>query len=32
MSNNGVSMLFTDRHAYTATADWSGNHRPISLQ
>jgi hypothetical protein len=25
MSENGVSMLFTDRHAYTATANWSAN-------
>jgi hypothetical protein len=25
MAENGVSMLFTDRHAYTATAAWSGN-------
>ena len=30
MSNNGVSMLFTDRHAYTATADWSGNHADLA--
>ncbi len=25
MNNNDVSMLFTDRHAYTATAAWSDN-------
>jgi len=25
MNDNGVSMLFTDRHAYTATAKWSGD-------
>ncbi|MEQ9245541.1 MAG: DUF4433 domain-containing protein [Nitratireductor sp.] len=30
MSNNGVSMLFTDRHAYTATAAWSGDHADLS--
>ncbi|MCF3946470.1 DUF4433 domain-containing protein [Acidiphilium sp. AL] len=29
MSDNGVPMLFTDRHAYTATATWSG--KPADL-
>ncbi len=30
MSNSGVSMLFTDRHAYTATAAWSDNHADLT--
>jgi hypothetical protein len=30
MRNNGVSMLFTDRHAYTATAAWSSNHADLA--
>lgn len=30
MNDSGVSMLFTDRHAYTATAAWSGNHADLS--
>lgn len=30
MNNSGVSILFTDRHAYTATAAWSGNHADLS--
>jgi hypothetical protein len=30
MGNSGVSMLFTDRHAYTATAAWSGNHGDLA--
>eukprot|EP01012_Entosiphon_sulcatum_P041870 TRINITY_DN55774_c0_g1_i1.p1 TRINITY_DN55774_c0_g1~~TRINITY_DN55774_c0_g1_i1.p1 ORF type:complete len:117 (+),score=8.24 TRINITY_DN55774_c0_g1_i1:33-353(+) len=30
MNNNGVSMLFTDRHAYTATAAWSDNSADLS--
>ncbi len=30
MRNKGVSMLFTDRHAYTATAVWSGDHSDLS--
>jgi hypothetical protein len=25
MASNGVTMLFTDRHAYTATAKWTNN-------
>lgn len=25
MSDNGVALLFTDRHAYTATAEWSAD-------
>ncbi|ASG19772.1 type II toxin-antitoxin system toxin DNA ADP-ribosyl transferase DarT [Nitrospirillum viridazoti] len=29
MNSNGVSMLFTDRHAYTATATWSNNHADL---
>jgi hypothetical protein len=30
MSDSGVSMLFTDRHAYTATARWSGDHADLA--
>lgn len=30
MRNNGVSMLFTDRHAYTATAAWSRDHADLA--
>ena len=30
MKNSGVPMLFTDRHAYTATAAWSGNPADLS--
>ena len=30
MNNKGVSMLFTDRHAYTATATWSDNSADLS--
>lgn len=30
MNNNGVSMLFTDRHAYTATAAWSGSRADLA--
>jgi ssDNA thymidine ADP-ribosyltransferase, DarT len=30
MGSNGVSVLFTDRHAYTATATWSGNRADLA--
>lgn len=30
MADNGVSMLFTDRHAYTATAAWSANSADLA--
>jgi len=30
MSNKGVSMLFADRHAYAATAAWSGDHNDLA--
>lgn len=30
MNGNGVSMIFTDRHAYTATAAWSGDHADLA--
>jgi hypothetical protein len=30
MAENGVSMLFTDRHAYKATADWSSNSADLA--
>ena len=29
MSKNGVRMLYTDRHAYTASAKWRGSWRPV---
>lgn len=30
MNQNGVSMLFTDRHAYTSTATWSANKADLA--
>jgi hypothetical protein len=30
MREHGVSLLFTDRHAYTATADWSGSEDDLA--
>ncbi len=30
MSDQGVSMLFTDRHAYMATAAWTSNHADLA--
>ena len=31
MHDNGVSLLFTDRHAYTATAAWSGDPADLAV-
>lgn len=30
MGNNGVATIFTDRHAYTRTAAWSGDHNDLA--
>ncbi len=30
MASNGVTMLFTDRHAYTATAKWTNNQADLA--